>query len=69
MGRQEFDAAEKYAKQSEAIAGTLTFMFGSDSPAKALKELKELKEAQQARSRLNAMGVRINPAPKPSAAQ
>jgi tol-pal system protein YbgF len=26
-------------------------------------------EAQQARSRLNAMGVRINPAPKPSAAQ
>ena len=46
MGRQEFDAAEKYAKQSEAVAGVLTFPLWADNPSKVLKELKEMKEAQ-----------------------
>src|SRR5262249_42456258 len=38
------EAAQRYAKQSDAVAGTFTFGPFSDSPSKVLKELEALKQ-------------------------
>ena len=45
LGRDDYDAAERYAKQSEKVAGPFTFsaVGNGDSPAKARKELQALR--------------------------
>src|SRR5205085_2196752 len=43
QGRKDYAAAEKYAKASDAAAGTFTFPIWSDSPTKLLKELETQK--------------------------
>jgi type II secretory pathway component GspD/PulD (secretin) len=61
QARKDYAAAEKYAKQSDAAAGTFTFALSTDSPSKLLKELEAQKlEAQKAKPT-------VAQAPKPEA--
>jgi type II secretory pathway component GspD/PulD (secretin) len=63
QGRKDYAAAEKYAKQADAAAGTFTFPLWADSPSKLLKEL----EVQKAKPAVAQAPKPETPAAKPPA--
>jgi type II secretory pathway component GspD/PulD (secretin)/tetratricopeptide (TPR) repeat protein len=47
LAQKHFDQAEKYARQAEKYAGTFTFPFWGDTPAKALKDITVARKAHE----------------------